>query len=84
MACEKPQARGPIGADSLRHSQATWDPSCLCDLHHSSQQCRILNLLSEARNQTCILMNASPRRELQNAGSFNPLQQVRIEPTPPQ
>ena len=27
----------------------------ICDLHHSSQQHWILNPLSEARNQTCIL-----------------------------
>ena len=31
---------------------ATWDPSCICDLHHSSQQCQILNPLSEARGRT--------------------------------
>ena len=29
---------------------ATWDPSCVCDLHHSSRQCQILNLLSQARD----------------------------------
>ena len=38
---------------------ATPDLSCLCDLHHSSQQCQILNLLSEARDQTHILMDTS-------------------------
>ena len=27
------------------------DPSCICDLHHSSRQCLILNPLSEARDQ---------------------------------
>ena len=32
------------------------DPSCMCDLHHSSQQCRILRPLREARDQTCNLM----------------------------
>ena len=26
------------------------DPSNVCDLHHSSRLCRILNLLSEARD----------------------------------
>ena len=31
---------------------ATWYPSLICNLHHSSQQCGILNPLSEARNQT--------------------------------
>ena len=30
--------------------------SCVCDLHHSSQQHRILNPLSEARGRTCNLM----------------------------
>ena len=35
------------------------DPSCVCDLHHSSQQGRILNPLSEARDQTLILMDTS-------------------------
>ena len=38
---------------------ATSDPSCGCDLHHSSWQCRILNPLSEARDWTCILMVTS-------------------------
>ena len=35
---------------------AMQDPSCVCDLHHSSWQCRILNPLSKARDQTCHLM----------------------------
>ena len=35
---------------------ATWVSSCLCNLHHSSWQHRILNLLIEARDWTCILM----------------------------
>ena len=39
---------------------ATRDPSCICNLYHSSQQHRILNELSEARDQTCILMDTSP------------------------
>ena len=29
---------------------ATWDPSHICDLHHSSQQCQILNPQSQARD----------------------------------
>ena len=33
------------------------DPSCICDLHHSSWQCQILNPLSEARDQAHILMD---------------------------
>ena len=35
---------------------ATPDPSRICDLHRSSQQCRILDPLSEARDRTCNLM----------------------------
>ena len=38
---------------------ATWDPSPICDLHRSSLQLQILNPLSEARDQTHILMDTS-------------------------
>ena len=31
---------------------ATQDPSHICDSHHGSRQCRILNPLSEARDQS--------------------------------
>ena len=34
---------------------ATQDLSCVCDLHHNSGQGQVLNPLSEARDQTCIL-----------------------------
>ena len=44
---------------------ATQDPGHICDLHHSSQQCQILNPLSKARDQTCVLMDTS--------GVHNPL-----------
>ena len=33
-----------------------WDPSHICDLHHSSWQYQILNPLSEARDRTRNLM----------------------------
>ena len=36
-------------------ARAMQDPSCICDLHHSSGQCQILNPLREARDQTCNL-----------------------------
>ena len=54
MAHGGSQARGPIGAiaASLHHSRNTTNPSHVCNLHHSAQQCRILNPLSEARDQT--------------------------------
>ena len=35
-------------------AMAMQDPSCICDLYHSLWQC-----LSEARNQTCVLMDTS-------------------------
>ena len=36
---------------------ATPDPSCICDLHHSSWQCQIRNPLSKAGDRTsCILV----------------------------
>ena len=38
---------------------AAWDLSHVCNLHHSSRQLQILNPLSEARDRTCILMDAS-------------------------
>ena len=38
---------------------ATWDPSHICYLQHSSRQHQILNLLSKARDRTCALMDAS-------------------------
>ena len=38
---------------------ATPDPSLVCDLHHSSRQCPILNPLSRATYQNHILMGTS-------------------------
>ena len=35
------------------------DLSRICDLHHSSWQYQLLNPLSKARDQTCILMDTS-------------------------
>ena len=37
----------------------TQNPSHVCDIHHSSSQCRILNLVSKARDRTCNLMVTS-------------------------
>ena len=56
---------------------ATPDPRCVCDLHHSSWQCQILNPLSETRDQTGIRMDTSwvlttePQQELPQTGDFN-------------
>ena len=38
-------------------AMASWDPSLVCDLHHSSQHSQILDPLSEARDQNCVLMD---------------------------
>ena len=40
-------------------AEATWDLSHVCSLHHSSWKCWILNLLSEVRDQTHVLMDTS-------------------------
>ena len=62
MAYGSYQAKGQIGAAAadLRHSHSNArDPSHVCDLYHNSRQRRILNPLSEARDQTYILMDTS-------------------------
>ena len=41
---------------------ATWDLSCVCNLHYSSRQCWIPNPLNEARDGTCVLMDTSQIR----------------------
>ena len=41
------------------HPSHSWDPNCICSLHHNSTQCWILNSLSKAREQTHILMSTS-------------------------
>ena len=43
----------------LYHSHSNAGSELSCDLHHSSQQCRILNPLRKARDQTLILMDTS-------------------------
>ena len=56
---------------------ATPDPSCICDLLHSSQKHQILNPLSEARDWNCTLMDisqasqpAEPHQELPRPHHF--------------
>ena len=50
---------------------ATPDPSHVCDLHHSPQQCWSLNPLSETRDQTCVLMDTNQIRfPLSHVGNF--------------
>ena len=54
-----------LGVESELHlpvyaaATAMPDPSCICQLYHSSWHYQILNLLSEACDWTCILMDPS-------------------------
>ena len=50
------------------YTPATQDPSRICDLHHSSRQCQILNPLSKARDRTSILMDTC---QVRNPLSYN-------------
>ena len=43
----------------LAYTTATPDLSCVCEPHHSVQQCWIFNPLSDARDWTCILTDTS-------------------------
>ena len=64
MAYGGSQARSRIRATAtgLYHSHSKAGFEHVCDLHHSSWQRRILNLLSEARGRTYVLMDASQVR----------------------
>ena len=52
-----------LGAESevlaYTTATATWDPSHICNLRHSLWQLRTLNPVSEAKDQTCTLMDTS-------------------------
>ena len=56
-----PMAVPRLEVEAYTRATATRDPSCVCDLHHSSWQCRIFNPLKEVRVQTHILMDTSPK-----------------------
>ena len=56
MAYGGSQAKDPL---TYATAIATPDLSHVCDLHHSSWHHQILNPLSEARDQTCILMDTN-------------------------
>ena len=57
---EVPRLRVKLELQLLAYATATatLDPSCVCNLYHSSWKRRILNPLIEARDGTCILMDA--------------------------
>ena len=60
-AMEFPRLRieSELQPPAYARATATSDLSRVCNLHHSSQQCWILNPLSEARDRTWVLMDAS-------------------------
>jgi len=47
---EVPRLRVQSELQLPAHTPGTQDPSCVCDLHHSSQQRQALNPLSEDRD----------------------------------
>ena len=61
MAYVNYQARGQIGAiaANLHYSHNNARLSQVCNLYHSSGQCQILNPVSKAKDQTCILKDTS-------------------------
>ena len=61
--------RSELQLPAYARATATPDPSHICNLHHSSRQCPILNPKSEASYQTCILMDTGQ--------IFNPLSHNR-------
>ena len=58
---EVPRLEVKLELQLLAYTTATAvpDTSGICDLHHSSQQCQILNTLSKVRDQIRVLMVAS-------------------------
>ena len=58
---EVPRLRVKLELLTLAYTSATAtrDLSRICDLHHSSRHRRILNPLSEVRDQTHVLMDPS-------------------------
>ena len=56
---EVPKLGVKLELQLLAYTTATQDQTHVCDLHHSSWQRQILNLLSGARDQTHIFMDTS-------------------------
>ena len=61
-----------IIAAAPTYTTATWDPSRVWDLHCSSRQCLIFNLLVEARDWTCSLIDTSWVRNPQSHDGNSP------------
>ena len=59
MEVPRPGVESELQLPAYTTPTATWDPSRICNLHHSSPQCRIPNPLNEARDRTQVLMDTS-------------------------
>ena len=59
MEVPKPEVKSVLQLPAYTTATATQDPSLVYYLHHSLQQRQIPDPLSEARDQTCILMDIS-------------------------
>ena len=70
MEVSRLEVQSELQLPAYTTATATWEPSHVCDLHHSSRQGWILDLLSEARDPTGILMDTGqvcyhePQQEL--------------------
>ena len=47
---EVPEVEAELQLQACVIAMATLDPSCIYDLHHSLQQCQILNPLGKAKD----------------------------------
>ena len=59
MEVSRLEVKSELQLPAYTTTTARQDLSRVCDLHHGSQQCWILNPLSGARDQTRILMDPS-------------------------
>ena len=59
MEVPRPGVKSELQLPAYTTGTATRDPSRVCNLHHGSQQCRIFNPLSGARDWTRNLMVSS-------------------------
>ena len=59
MEVPRPGVKSELQLPAYTTAIARPHPNSICDLHHSSRQCQILNWLNKSRDWTCILMDTS-------------------------
>ena len=62
MEVPRLEVKSELQLPAYTTATAMQDPNHLCDLHHSSLQDRILNPMSGAMDQICILMDTTQVR----------------------